>query len=99
VHGKRVGNGSLKLYSGATIRDDDKGLDLGQEFSAKVIKFDPTKRNEWDLQVMILDGLNAGKSGWMLSDFLEDSREELVNQFSKATAWEKLPAQRGPSTN
>jgi hypothetical protein len=99
VHGKKVGNGSLKLYSDATIRDDDKGLDLGEEFSAKVIKFDPTKGDQWDLQVTILDGLNAGKSGWMLSDFLEDSRGELVNQFSKAAVWEKLPAQRGPSTN
>jgi hypothetical protein len=92
VHGKRVGNSSLKLYSGATIRDDDKGLDLGQEFSAKVIKFDPTKGDQWDLQVTILDGLNAGKSGWMLSDFLEDSRGELVNQFSKATVWENTPS-------
>ena len=85
-------------YVNLMPKDQDLGCQRG-EFSAKVIKFDPTKGDQWDLQVTILDGLNAGKSGWMLSDFLEDSRGELVNQFSKATVWEKLPAQRGPSTN
>jgi len=96
VHGKKIGNESLILHSHEEIRDDDKGVDLGQEFSAKVVKYDPTNGDDWDFQVTILDGPNAGKTGWMLSDFLEDDRGELVDQFSKATAWETLPG--GPSS-
>jgi hypothetical protein len=95
VHGKKIGEGSLQMYSDATIKDD--GLDLGDEFSAKVIKYDPTKEDQYDLHVTILDGVHAGQSGWMLGSFLEDDRGELVDQFSKATAWEKLPPSAAPA--
>ena len=97
VHGKKIGEGSLQMYSDATIKDDDKGLDLGDEFSAKVIKYDPTKEDQYDLHVTILDGVHAGQSGWMLGSFLEDDRGELVDQFSKATAWEKLFPSAAPA--
>jgi hypothetical protein len=94
VHGKRTGNEKLSLYSGPTIKNHDDGLNLGDEFSAKVITYDPTKDDQWDLHVLLLDGKYAGKSGWMLGDFLVDSRGELVDQFSKAVVYDLKNAPR-----
>ncbi len=81
---------TFKLYPTATETDDDKALDLGREFSAKVIKYSPTSDDRWELQITITDGKFSGKSGWISSFLLEDSQGEMLDQFSKAVAYDKI---------
>lgn len=86
VHYKRTGNETLQLFSTSEIGSDDhdKGLGLGDQFSAKIIKYDPSKDDEWDFDVTILDGRYAGKSGWMLSFGALGNDGNPIDQFSQA---------------
>jgi hypothetical protein len=59
-------------------------LDLGGQFSAKVIGYDPTKDDDWDFRVIILDGKYAGQSGWMLSSGPTADDGTPIVQFSGA---------------
>ncbi len=57
---------------------------LGGQVSAKVIKYDPTKDDDWDFHVTILDGKYAGQSGWMLSLGAAGDDGTPIDQFSGA---------------
>jgi hypothetical protein len=85
VHFKKTGNETFELFPTAKIGSDkDKGLDLGGQFSAKVIGYDPTKDDDWDFRVTILDGMYAGQSGWMLSSGAAADDGTPIVQFSGA---------------
>jgi len=84
VHYKKIGNGTLKLFPTSKIGDNQESLDLGDQFSARVIKYDPSSDDEWDLNITILDGKYSGKSGWMLSMGADGDDGIPVDQFSKA---------------
>ena len=85
VHFKKTGNETFELFPTAKIGSDkDKGLDLGGQFSAKVLKYDPTTDDEWDFHVTILDGKYAGQSGWMLSLGASGDDGTPIDQFSEA---------------
>ena len=76
----------MRLFPTSKIgsNDEDKGLDLGEHFSASVISYDPSKDDDWDLHVTILDGVHAGQNGWMLSFGAEGDDETPVDQFFQA---------------
>jgi hypothetical protein len=85
VHYKRLGNGRLLLFPVAKIPSDDSaGVDLGEQFSAKVISYDPTKDNDFDLHVQIIDGPHAGASGWMLAFGAVGDDGVLIEVFDRA---------------
>ena len=66
VNFRKSANETIKLYQDVKIgSSDNTGLDLGDQVSARVVKYDPSKDDEWDLQVTILDGKYAGRTGWM----------------------------------
>lgn len=71
------------LYSHGDTRIKDH-VEMKGPFKAKLIQYDPSSDTNWDLHVTILDGENAGKSGWMLSfgAMAEDGR--MLDQFSNA---------------
>jgi hypothetical protein len=61
------------------------GLNLGDNVSAKVIKYDPTKDEELEFYVEILDGQHAGKKGWMIDSLSCHSEDDIpITQFAKA---------------
>ncbi len=86
VHFKKSGNETFELFPTPKISSgkDDKGLDLGDSFSAKLLKYDPSKDDEWDFYVTILDGKYAGHSGWMLSFGADGDDGAPIDQFSQA---------------
>ena len=85
VHFKKTGNETFELFPTAKIGSvKDKGLDLGDQFSAKVVKYDPTTDDGWDFHVTILDGKYAGQSGWMLSIGAAGEDGIPIDQFSGA---------------
>jgi hypothetical protein len=85
AHFKKTGNEAFELFPTAIIGSNkDKGLDLGNQFSAKVMGYDPTKDDDWDFRVTILDGKYAGHSGWMLSSGAAADDGTPIDQFSGA---------------
>ena len=65
--------------------DNDKGIDLGEQVSALVISYDPSKDDDWDMHVTIIDGKYAGQSGWMLLSLgAEGDDGTPIDQFSRA---------------
>jgi hypothetical protein len=85
VQYKRLGNDRLLLFPSPKIPAEDKGgVDLGDTFSAKVLSYDPTSDDNFDLQVQIMDGSHAGQKGWMLA-FGGDGQDGVpIEQFDKA---------------
>ena len=77
---KKIGNESFELFPNQRIG----GVDLGNEVRAKVIKYDPSADDNWDLQVTILDGPDAGQSGWMLSSGALSEDGKPMDQFEGA---------------
>ena len=85
VHFKKIGNKSIQLFSISKINSSKiKGLDLGDEVSAKVIEYNPSSDDDWDLNVTIRDGKYAGRSGWMLSSDAKGEDGTPIDQFSEA---------------
>jgi len=86
VHFKKTGNENFELFATSKIGSgkDEKGLDLGDHVSAKVIKYDPSKDDDWDFNVTILDGKYAGHSGWMLSSGADGDDGTPIDQFFQA---------------
>jgi hypothetical protein len=86
VHFKKSGNDTFKLFQTPKIGSakNDNGLDLGDNFSAELLKYDPSKDDEWDFYVTVLDGKYAGHSGWMLSSGGGGDDGAPINQFSQA---------------
>jgi hypothetical protein len=90
IHFKRVGNESFELFPIETIGSDkERGTDLGHEVSAKVIRYDPSADDKWDLHVTILDGPRAGESGWMLSFGADSDDGKPMDRFDGAVIEEK----------
>jgi hypothetical protein len=83
VHFKRTGNETIELHAKSAI-DNGKGIDLGDHVSARVISYDPSKDDDWEMHVTILDGKYAGQSGWMLSLGAEGDDGVPIDQFSRA---------------
>jgi hypothetical protein len=83
---KKLGSETFELFAASKINSvkDDKGLDLGDQFSAKIIKYDPSKDDDWDFYVTVLDGKYAGHSGWMLSSGAIGDDGTPIDQFSQA---------------
>lgn len=85
AHFKKTGNETFELFPTAKIGSaKDKGLELGGQFSAQVIGYDPTKDDDWDFRVTILDGKYAGQIGWMLSSGAAADDGTPIVQFSGA---------------
>jgi hypothetical protein len=83
IHFKRMGNGTLRLFPEPTS-DLDQGPDLGDAVSAKIITYDPSKEDSWDLYVTVLDGKYAGKKGWMSAFMASGEDGKSVEIFSQA---------------
>lgn len=81
IHFKRMGNDTLRLFREPT---SDQGSDLGDAVSAKVISYDPSKDDSWELYVTVLDGKYAGKAGWMSAFMARGEDGEPIDIFSQA---------------
>jgi hypothetical protein len=69
VHYKWVGKGSGSFsLSPVPKASGARGVDLGESVSAKVLSYDPTDDDNFDLHVQIMDGPHAGETGWMLTE-------------------------------
>jgi hypothetical protein len=78
----------------ATSKMEDKGRDLGDHVSTRVIKYDPTKDDDLEFYVEVLDGNHAGQKGWMLDKASCHGEDDIpITQFSKAVL-PVLPASR-----
>ena len=86
IHLNRIGNETFELHPRAKIGGrGEHGIQLGDHVTAKVIRYDPSSEDEWDLHVTILDGEHAGQSGWMLSTVSADADDgHPVFQYSDA---------------
>ncbi len=84
---KNGGSGIFELHERAKF-SNEHGVDLGDHFSAKVIKYDPTNDNNWDINVTILDGEHSGQSGWMLLPRLSADADDgySIDQFTNAVS-------------
>jgi hypothetical protein len=78
-----MGNGTLRLFPEPTS-DLDEGPDLGDAVSAKIITYDPSKDDSWDLYVTVLDGKYAGRKGWMSAFMASGEDGKPVEIFSQA---------------
>lgn len=65
IHLRREGNATLRLASSQNA-DLDSGLDLGEEATAKVLRYVPLTGGR-DLYVTIFDGKWAERSGWVFT--------------------------------
>jgi len=65
IHLKQEGNETLMLTRSQDA-DEDSGLNLGEEATAKVVRYDPTTGDR-NLYVTVIDGKFAGSSGWVFS--------------------------------
>lgn len=83
IHFKRTGNETIELHAKSAI-NNDTGIDLGDHVSARIISYDPSKDDDWDMHVTIIDGKYAGQSGWMLSSGAEGDDGIPIDQFSRA---------------
>ncbi len=64
---KKLGNDHLLLFPVAKIpADNNRGVDLGERVSVEVLSYEPTKDDDWDMQVQIIDGPHARETGWMM---------------------------------
>lgn len=83
IHFKRTGNETFQLFSKSTI-NNSKGIDLGDHVSARVISYDPSKDDDYDIHITILDGDYAGHNGWVLSVGAEGDDGTPIDIFSGA---------------
>jgi len=85
VHFKKTGNATPEMFPRAEIpKGNEHGVELGDGASGKVVTYDPTRDDRWELQVKILDGPHAGEAGWMLALGVEDDNGHPVDQFDGA---------------
>jgi hypothetical protein len=82
---KKLGDGSLLLFpSPKSPTNNEGGIDLGQSVSAKVLSYDPTNDDAFDLNLQIIDGPHAGETGWMLASSADGQDGEPIDLFDKA---------------
>lgn len=85
VQYKKLGNDRLLIFPSAKISaNDERGVDLGKSVSAKVLSYDPTNAENFDLHVKIIDGPHAGQTGWMLAFGAVGQDGVPIEQFDKA---------------
>ena len=85
VQYKKLGDESLLLFQSPKIPINNKGgIDLGQSVSAKVLSYDPTNDDGFDLNLQIIDGPHAGETGWMLASSADGQDGVPIDLFDKA---------------
>jgi hypothetical protein len=85
VQYKKLGDESLLLFlSPKSPTNNEGGIDLGQSVSAKVLSYDPTNDDGFDLNLQIIDGPHAGKTGWMLASSADGQDGVPIDLFDKA---------------
>jgi hypothetical protein len=85
VHYKRNrGFNGLLLYPAAKSSSKDGALDLGEQATAKVISYDPTNYDNWELHLEIIDGPRAGATGWMPAFGAVGDDDIFIDQFEGA---------------
>jgi hypothetical protein len=52
IHFKKTGNETFELHKSYKY-SEEPGVDLGDHFSARIIKYDPTNDNDWDLTLQL----------------------------------------------
>jgi hypothetical protein len=81
----KLGNDRLLLFPSPKIPEKDEGgIVLGESVSAKVLSYDPTSDDYFDLHVQIMDGSHAGQAGWMLAFGGVAQNGVPIDQFDKA---------------
>jgi hypothetical protein len=81
IHFKRMGNETIHLFPEPT---SGQGTDLGDAVLAKIITYDPSKDDSWELYVTVLDGEYAGKNGWMSALDASGEDGKPVDRFSQS---------------
>jgi len=82
---KKLGDESLLLFpSPKSPTNNEGGIDLGQSVSAKVLSYDPTNDDGFDLNLQIIDGPHAGETGWMLASSADGQDGVPIDLFDKA---------------
>ena len=86
VHYRRNhGSDSFLLYPAAKFSSSNDGtVDLGQQVTARVISYDPTHDDNWELHLEIIDGLHAGATGWMPAFGAVGDDDIFIDQFDGA---------------
>ena len=85
-------NGAYQLHSHSKIENDDF-IEIHGPFSAKVINYDPSGDDDWDLQLIVLDGVQVGKRGWMLAfDGAKAEDDISIEIFSNAYLYQGGPS-------
>jgi hypothetical protein len=64
--------------------NNEGGIDLGQSVSAKVLSYDPTNDDGFDLNLQVIDGPHAGETGWMLASSADGRDGVPIDLFDKA---------------
>jgi len=102
MHLKQQGDASLMLAP-SYAADLDSGINLGQQATAKVVRFEPTYSGNRQFYVTILDGKYAGSSGWVFDLYVNGDDGEPLDMFSTKTALTETqssaPATPAPSKN
>jgi len=90
VHYKKIGNEKILFFPAPQIpATHETGIELGDTVIAKVLAYDPTSDDNFDLHVQIMDGSHAGETGWMLSFGAHGEDGIPIDQFDKAVIPEK----------
>lgn len=92
IHFKKIGNETFELHESFKLNYDQHGvdlgarIDLGDRFSAKVVKYDPTNDYDFDLELTIMDGDHSGQSGWMNLPLVSADADDghSIGQFTNA---------------
>src|ERR1700757_23730 len=81
-----LGDESLLLFpSPKPETNNEGGIDLGQSVSAKVLSYDPTNDDGFDLNLQIIDGPHAGETGWMLASSADGQDGVPIDLFRQSS--------------
>jgi hypothetical protein len=87
-------NKTYQLHSHSKMENDDF-IEIHGPFSAKIVNYDPASDDEWDLQLIVLDGEQVGKSGWMLAFEGAKAEDDIsIEMFSNAYVYQGGPSLR-----
>jgi len=80
IHLKRMGNETIRL-SPSEDANFDSGLDLGEQATAKVVRYDPSASNR-TFYVTVVDGEWAGRSGWIFHLDARGEDGQIIDEFA-----------------